>query len=318
MKFCSNCGAEVSEKAKFCAECGTKIERKIFCTECGEELTPTQKFCPMCGTPSPAQKPAVQETAKETPLQEVDEETISLIEKLESGIFTLSFDTPDFIFNSTHIIPFRFDDGELIKYKELDEQFFEDTNINEFEEVERTDISEDLKEFSIEEIADIILTEEYCSDYNDEHDNIFDSKFTVTFYSTDKEPLVSCTKIIDFDGRLKKEPTIEDLLEGWMTLNFSTNELRGLPCTIVMNVRDKKMTTYEILTNETFSKFDVSQLVEEETSDADDVMDYTPVQIAEGILQTMERDDDIYEHRITFILYNSKQEAIYAMSRICR
>ena len=46
-----SCGAV--NTGKFCAECGTKkpdAPKKRFCTNCGAQLSEGQKFCPECGT----------------------------------------------------------------------------------------------------------------------------------------------------------------------------------------------------------------------------------------------------------------------------
>lgn len=53
MKYCGNCGKQISDDAIFCAYCGTKtnsaVERRT-CPECGSEITDGQLFCPNCGT----------------------------------------------------------------------------------------------------------------------------------------------------------------------------------------------------------------------------------------------------------------------------
>lgn len=48
-KHCTQCGAEMSAKAKFCPECGAKAPSGKFCPECGASVSSTAKFCPECG-----------------------------------------------------------------------------------------------------------------------------------------------------------------------------------------------------------------------------------------------------------------------------
>ena len=61
-KFCSGCGAALSDTCpkcgkpvpfghKFCPECGSPMNVAITCKKCGAELSAQQKFCPECGTP---------------------------------------------------------------------------------------------------------------------------------------------------------------------------------------------------------------------------------------------------------------------------
>ncbi|MEY8329744.1 zinc ribbon domain-containing protein [Lachnospiraceae bacterium 48-33] len=54
---CSECGGEISDKAKKCIHCGkvfveeTPVKEEIKCSECGEILTETAEICPNCGCP---------------------------------------------------------------------------------------------------------------------------------------------------------------------------------------------------------------------------------------------------------------------------
>ena len=48
-RFCPECGAEVSAKAKFCAECGAKVVAANTCKKCGATVKPGAKFCTECG-----------------------------------------------------------------------------------------------------------------------------------------------------------------------------------------------------------------------------------------------------------------------------
>ena len=46
---CKNCGQESSKGVKYCSNCGTEITDKIFCASCGAELNTNANFCPNCG-----------------------------------------------------------------------------------------------------------------------------------------------------------------------------------------------------------------------------------------------------------------------------
>lgn len=48
-RFCPECGAEVSAKAKFCAMCGAKMTATNTCKKCGATVKSGAKFCPECG-----------------------------------------------------------------------------------------------------------------------------------------------------------------------------------------------------------------------------------------------------------------------------
>lgn len=55
---CSNCGKEISDKAKICPNCGYQAaeetfteEAPIICEECGTEIPQNAKTCPNCGCP---------------------------------------------------------------------------------------------------------------------------------------------------------------------------------------------------------------------------------------------------------------------------
>ncbi|MEG1706074.1 MAG: SPFH domain-containing protein [Clostridia bacterium] len=48
-RFCSECGAKMTTKAKFCPECGAKQATVKVCAKCGAVLKDTAKFCPECG-----------------------------------------------------------------------------------------------------------------------------------------------------------------------------------------------------------------------------------------------------------------------------
>ena len=50
VKYCGECGAELSAKAKFCDSCGAKQKpAEVICPQCGIKLKPTAKFCDECG-----------------------------------------------------------------------------------------------------------------------------------------------------------------------------------------------------------------------------------------------------------------------------
>lgn len=46
---CSNCGQDISDRAKKCVHCGQKIIQKVLCPECQEEINENMKQCPKCG-----------------------------------------------------------------------------------------------------------------------------------------------------------------------------------------------------------------------------------------------------------------------------
>ena len=46
---CSECGKEMSNKAKQCPHCGSPIEKKLLCKECGKEINKNDNKCPHCG-----------------------------------------------------------------------------------------------------------------------------------------------------------------------------------------------------------------------------------------------------------------------------
>ena len=50
VKYCKECGAELSSRAKFCNECGTKQTTEHVCPTCNTKVAATAKFCNECGT----------------------------------------------------------------------------------------------------------------------------------------------------------------------------------------------------------------------------------------------------------------------------
>lgn len=50
---CSECGKEISDKAKTCVGCGAKVikKEKKFCKECGTEIQEKEEKCSKCGCP---------------------------------------------------------------------------------------------------------------------------------------------------------------------------------------------------------------------------------------------------------------------------
>lgn len=53
-KYCSNCGAKITEGASFCGTCGEKVPlikaENNVCLNCGYAVKTDDKFCPECGT----------------------------------------------------------------------------------------------------------------------------------------------------------------------------------------------------------------------------------------------------------------------------
>lgn len=50
VKFCDQCGAELTPGAAFCDNCGTKQEVADVCSKCGFKFQKPGRFCPKCGT----------------------------------------------------------------------------------------------------------------------------------------------------------------------------------------------------------------------------------------------------------------------------
>lgn len=50
--YCSECGKQISDKAKVCPNCGApKITTGIYCSECGKQISENAVTCPNCGAP---------------------------------------------------------------------------------------------------------------------------------------------------------------------------------------------------------------------------------------------------------------------------
>ncbi len=49
VKYCQNCGAQVSEDDRFCINCGAKFECETKCSKCGVDIGEGDKFCTNCG-----------------------------------------------------------------------------------------------------------------------------------------------------------------------------------------------------------------------------------------------------------------------------
>lgn len=49
VKYCIECGAEMSSRAKYCSECGAKQVVPTVCPKCGAEVAANAKFCDECG-----------------------------------------------------------------------------------------------------------------------------------------------------------------------------------------------------------------------------------------------------------------------------
>ena len=46
---CSECGKQISDKAKKCIHCGSPIEKELKCKECGEKINKNDLVCKNCG-----------------------------------------------------------------------------------------------------------------------------------------------------------------------------------------------------------------------------------------------------------------------------
>ncbi len=67
---CSNCGKEVSDKAKVCPNCGYQLieefiaeEVPVICEDCGTEIPTDADVCPKCGCPVPEKNEKFDEPA---------------------------------------------------------------------------------------------------------------------------------------------------------------------------------------------------------------------------------------------------------------
>lgn len=66
---CSECGAEMSDKAKACPKCKAPNEElKIECPECGEKVKADSKVCPECGYVFVKEKTSTSNFAKKSPI----------------------------------------------------------------------------------------------------------------------------------------------------------------------------------------------------------------------------------------------------------
>ena len=48
---CSECGNDVSDKAKACPNCGCPVKAPIWCPECNSEIKESDTTCSNCGFP---------------------------------------------------------------------------------------------------------------------------------------------------------------------------------------------------------------------------------------------------------------------------
>ena len=63
MKYCRNCGQQISRNAKFCKFCGYQFEVQQepaapvmkYCGSCGKENAADAAFCRYCGQPLPSE-----------------------------------------------------------------------------------------------------------------------------------------------------------------------------------------------------------------------------------------------------------------------
>lgn len=58
---CTECGQEISDKAKKCIHCGKVLIEEVqplkYCAECGKEISFDSQECPFCGCPVEQEKP---------------------------------------------------------------------------------------------------------------------------------------------------------------------------------------------------------------------------------------------------------------------
>lgn len=48
---CSECGAQISDKAPTCPRCGSPVEKHVVCEDCGMSFVEKDGACPQCGCP---------------------------------------------------------------------------------------------------------------------------------------------------------------------------------------------------------------------------------------------------------------------------
>lgn len=49
---CSECGKEISDKAKTCPNCGNAVTTYVKCSDCGEKFVSSDLSCSNCGCPN--------------------------------------------------------------------------------------------------------------------------------------------------------------------------------------------------------------------------------------------------------------------------
>ena len=49
---CSECGKEISDKAKTCPNCGNAVTTYVKCSDCGERFVSIDLSCSNCGCPN--------------------------------------------------------------------------------------------------------------------------------------------------------------------------------------------------------------------------------------------------------------------------
>lgn len=49
---CSECGKEISDKAKTCPNCGNAVTTYVKCSDCGERFVSSDLSCSNCGCPN--------------------------------------------------------------------------------------------------------------------------------------------------------------------------------------------------------------------------------------------------------------------------
>lgn len=129
MKYCTNCGEKLEDKALFCSQCGTKqIPQKPKCGSCGAEYSEGQKFCMECG--SPLGKDSIKKEDKEKSKEFFEkeakrqsEEGTKRVQKIEEEIDETRDEVDQDDFVSDLIFDKLRNKGGIIVYDETEEGY---------------------------------------------------------------------------------------------------------------------------------------------------------------------------------------------------